>query len=88
MLGVQGETAGWGKVSIKPDPLDLTWARGSVPLPHEGRIDVAWKLDAEGRMDLQVWLPDSVQADVQLPDGIQGEIQIYRIGADADAVTV
>lgn len=88
VLGVQGVTPGWSKVTIKPELCGLSWARGSVPLPRDGRIDVAWKLDSEGLMNLKVWLPDTVEAEVQLPDGVRGKVQIHPIGVDADAVMV
>ncbi|GIP34125.1 family 78 glycoside hydrolase catalytic domain [Paenibacillus sp. J2TS4] len=78
VLGVQYAKTGWRKIKVQPQICGLTWARGSVPLPGEGRIDVAWGMDREGLLQLQLWLPDHVEAEVSLPEGIDGTINICR----------
>ncbi|MBW7452933.1 glycoside hydrolase family 78 protein [Paenibacillus sepulcri] len=80
VLGVKEAAPGWSAVIIEPQPCGLSWARGSVPLPERGRIDVSWSLDAGGYMKLQVWLPYDVEAAVHLPHGYEGTVDIIRIG--------
>jgi hypothetical protein len=80
VLGVHGTDPGWRKVKVQPEACGLSWARGSVPLPDEGRIDVSWRIESSGRMMLQVRLPDGIDADVRLPDGMEGSIEVIRIG--------
>jgi alpha-L-rhamnosidase len=80
VLGVKEAAPGWRAVTIEPQLCGVSWARGSVPLPVRGRIDVSWSLDAGGHMKLQVWLPYEIEADVHLPHGQEGTIDIYRMG--------
>lgn len=44
VLGVTPAAPGYSKVRIAPQPLDLKWARGTVPTPH-GMVHVDWKRD-------------------------------------------
>ncbi|MFD2383076.1 family 78 glycoside hydrolase catalytic domain, partial [Paenibacillus xanthanilyticus] len=71
ILGVQGLTPGWTKVRIAPQPCGLDWAEGSVPLPHEGRIDVAWRVTGEGKLKLRVEAPAHVELETAAPDGYE-----------------
>lgn len=80
VLGVKEAAPGWSAVTVQPELCGLSWARGSVPLPERGRVDVSWQLDASGQLHLDVQLPGDVQADVRLPDGVEGTIQVRRIG--------
>ncbi|WP_261807847.1 family 78 glycoside hydrolase catalytic domain [Paenibacillus sp. N3.4] len=80
VLGVTAADKGWRKVVVAPQPADLQWARGSVPLPREGRIDVAWRLEEAGRvMRLQVWAPRSVEVEIRIPDGMDGIVERYEM---------
>jgi hypothetical protein len=79
VLGVRPASAGWRKVTVEPRVCGLAWARGSVPLPDEGRIDVAWTLDS-GRLKLTIWAPANVEVDARLPEGTDGEIELIRLG--------
>ncbi|MDQ1908997.1 family 78 glycoside hydrolase catalytic domain [Paenibacillus sp. GD4] len=80
VLGIRETGPGWSRVTVMPEPCGLSWARGSVPLPNEGRIDVSWQLDESEMFHLQVRLPEGIDADVRLPDGYEGTIDIQRIG--------
>ena len=69
MLGVEGLTPGWGKIRIAPHPCGLERARGSVPLPGGGRVDVSWRADAAGHIALRVEAPASVEIVAEPPAG-------------------
>ncbi|UKS30802.1 glycoside hydrolase family 78 protein [Paenibacillus sp. HWE-109] len=80
VLGVTSADKGWRKVVVAPQPADLQWARGTVPLPREGRIDVAWRLEEDGRvMRLQVWAPRSVELEIRIPDGLDGIVERHEV---------
>jgi alpha-L-rhamnosidase len=80
VLGVKEAAPGWSSITVEPEVCGLTWARGSIPLPEQGRIDVSWRLEANGQLHLQVWVPDEVDTDVRLPKGYDGTIDVHRIG--------
>ncbi|CAM3420070.1 family 78 glycoside hydrolase catalytic domain [Marinicrinis lubricantis] len=81
VLGVRGEASGWRKVSVQPNPCGLTWARGSVPLPDSGRIDVSWRLTDDHKLKLQISAPPQVEVEAKLPDGYEGEMILKRTGS-------
>jgi alpha-L-rhamnosidase len=64
VLGINPTSAGFGHVTIRPDLIDLSWARGSEPTPS-GPINVDIK--SEGGFHLALDLPASVDADVLIP---------------------
>ncbi|TVY01238.1 family 78 glycoside hydrolase catalytic domain [Cohnella terricola] len=79
-LGVRSLAPGWTEVEIAPVPCGLSWARGSVPHPAGGRIDVSWTMDeAAGRMQLDVSYPADVIVQIKLPEGIAGEIKETKL---------
>ncbi|TYP71947.1 family 78 glycoside hydrolase catalytic domain [Paenibacillus methanolicus] len=80
ILGVQGLTPGWTKVRIAPQPCGLEWAEGSVPLPHEGRIDVAWRLTGEGELELRVEAPAHVELATVAPEGYGMKVERVTVG--------
>lgn len=80
VLGVTSEGLGWKDVVVRPEPCGLEWARGSVPLPEQGRIDVSWTIRTDGSMLLQAWAPAEVKVSLQLPDGWQGEMELITVG--------
>jgi hypothetical protein len=41
-LGVEPAGPDWEPIRLRPQPLDLAWARGVVPTPH-GDLQVAWQ---------------------------------------------
>jgi hypothetical protein len=75
ILGVRSVAPGGKKVVIEPQPADLKWARGTIPLPKQGYIQVDWRLGwDEGSLRVEVWSPDEVEVTVKLPSGYQGEV--------------
>lgn len=64
ILGVQAQTPGWKRVSIKPNPGSLTFAKGKVPSPF-GPVVVDWKL--KKTFSLSVKLPKGMSAHIELP---------------------
>jgi alpha-L-rhamnosidase len=74
VLGINPTSAGFRTVSIRPDLLDLGWARGSMPTPQGViRIEIdATKgivLDLPGGEEAQVSVPVSRKASVVLVNG-------------------
>jgi hypothetical protein len=64
VLGINPTSSGFGHVAIRPDLIDLSWARGAEPTPS-GPIKVDIKNDGTFRLALD--LPPSVDADVLIP---------------------
>jgi hypothetical protein len=73
ILGVKRKSPGWSRAAIEPNPCGLKWARGAVPLPNGGLIEVDWRIDGS-RMLLRVSAPESVELDIRIPEGLEGEI--------------
>jgi len=74
VLGIRRLDAGWRTVEIAPQPSDLAWANGSVPLPQGGHIGVSWKLSGS-RMKLRIEYPQDVKVNVVWPEGIEGDAE-------------
>jgi alpha-L-rhamnosidase len=80
LLGVKPLSPGWTKVKVAPTPGDLRWAKGTVPLPEEGSIEVSWKLDADHRtFELRVTAPEAVELEIESPVGYTAAITTIRI---------
>jgi alpha-L-rhamnosidase len=90
--GVAPAEPGYRTVRIAPRPGGgLTWARTSLETRH-GRVAVEWRLDEEGRLDVDVTVPDGVTADVDLPDGSRQQVtggahHLTSTSIDPDAVS-
>ncbi|WP_256761897.1 family 78 glycoside hydrolase catalytic domain [Cohnella sp. WQ 127256] len=81
VLGVKSLTTGWTEVEIAPAPSGLTWAKGSVPHPAGGRIDVSWTLDESNQtIQLNVSYPEGMIARIRLPEGYTGSITEMKLG--------
>jgi hypothetical protein len=65
VLGIQPTGAGFSTVNIRPDLVDLSWARGAEPTP-KGLLKVSARKDANGLM-VSIDLPDGVAARVSVP---------------------
>lgn len=74
VLGVKSASPGWRKIMVQPQPGDLTWAKGAVPLPDSGVVEVSWELTGEKTMKLEVSAPARVEVEVILPKGYSGVI--------------
>ncbi|MES2390745.1 MAG: alpha-L-rhamnosidase C-terminal domain-containing protein [Acidobacteriota bacterium] len=64
VLGIQSTAAGMSKLNIRPDLLDLKWARGAVPTPN-GLLKLDIKRDPVFTVELD--LPPHTTATVSLP---------------------
>ncbi|WP_080839703.1 family 78 glycoside hydrolase catalytic domain [Cohnella massiliensis] len=81
VLGVRKEADGWSRVRVSPQPGDLKWARGAVPLPGGGRIDVSWRMRDEGGgrvFELDVRAPEGVEVELSAPDGCESRMRLLR----------
>jgi alpha-L-rhamnosidase len=64
VLGIQPLAAGFSEVAIRPDLLDLDWARGAEPTPR-GLLQVDYKKTGEG-----------LTAEIDLPPGVMGKVSM------------
>lgn len=81
VLGVRGGDTGWRKVIIEPQLGHLDWARGAVPLPSGGRIDVSWEADRKTKqLMLRVAAPSGLVLEVKPPAGYQVKTEEIRLG--------
>jgi hypothetical protein len=65
VLGIQPTGAGFSTVDIRPDLVDMEWAKGAEPTPH-GLLKVDAKKTSSG-MEVAVDVPEGVVAHVSLP---------------------
>ncbi|XID91357.1 family 78 glycoside hydrolase catalytic domain [Paenibacillaceae bacterium WGS1546] len=80
VLGVTPKEPGWRTLTVAPQPCGLTWARGSVPCPGEGRIDVDWQADYEEmRIRIVVTAPKGVDVTVVVPQGFRGDSKVRTL---------
>ena len=74
VLGVRPGGPGWRRVIVAPQPCDLAWALGSVPLPRGDRVDVSWRRDGQ-KLLLRVERPREVELEVVPPEGYELEVE-------------
>ena len=65
ILGIHAEAAGFSQVSIRPDLIDLQWAKGAEPTPH-GLLGVSIRKQGPGDL-VSIDLPEGVHARVSVP---------------------
>lgn len=65
VLGIQPTGPGFSTTSIRPDLVDLAWAKGSEPTPH-GLLKVDAQREGAG-VAIAVDIPDGVVAHVSVP---------------------
>lgn len=81
ILGVRGMSPGWTKIAIEPNVLDLAWAKGTVPLPGLGRIDISWRADrANRKLHLRVETPPGLELTITAPEGYELELERIELG--------
>ena len=64
VLGIQPLAAGFREVAIRPDLVDLEWARGAEPTPH-GLLKVDYRK-----------APDGLTAEIELPPGVTARVSM------------
>lgn len=72
VLGVRPAADGWTAIRVAPQPGDLQWAKGAVPLPKDGRIDVKWEIreeSGESVFELEVVAPKEIAVVMEVPQG-------------------
>lgn len=67
VLGVRPAAPGWKKVIIEPQCGDLSWAEGTVPLPKDGGVEVAWRAENGMIAELSVTAPENIELDIRVP---------------------
>jgi hypothetical protein len=65
VLGIQATGAGFKTVDVRPDLIDLEWAKGAEPTPH-GPLKIEARKDGT-RMKISVDVPEGVEARVSVP---------------------
>jgi len=76
VLGIQPTGAGFATVNVRPDLVDLEWARGAMPTPH-GLI----KVDARKK-------GSATEIAVDIPEGIVARLSVPVSGASVTSVRV
>ncbi|MEF2244736.1 family 78 glycoside hydrolase catalytic domain [Paenibacillus sp. IITD108] len=76
LLGIKSLSPGWTSVEVRPVPCGLKWARGGVPHPGGGRIDVSWQVEEEQKkIQIRVVHPEHAQVTVVVPEGYTANIE-------------
>jgi alpha-L-rhamnosidase len=65
ILGIHPRAAGFSQVDIRPDLIDLQWAKGAEPTPH-GLLTVSIQKQASGIINT-IDLPPGTVARVSVP---------------------
>ena len=71
VLGIHATGPGFSSVDIRPDLIDLDWAKGGEPTPH-GMLNVSVKKKGSGA-EVAIDLPDQVEAHVSVPVSSAGQ---------------
>lgn len=77
VLGIKPLTPFWTSVEIAPAPCGITWAKGAVPHPAGGAVEVAYTVHRD-TIDLQISAPEDVELVIRLPNGFKGEPRVER----------
>ena len=72
LLGIQSAAPGFKKIIIKPQPGELTWAKGSYQSVY-GPIKTEWKKSINN-FELKVSVPANTTAEIYLPATAQSTI--------------
>ncbi|MEU1167602.1 alpha-L-rhamnosidase C-terminal domain-containing protein, partial [Streptomyces sp. NPDC005921] len=85
VAGIRPAEPGYARVLLRPTPgPGLDWARGALDTPH-GLVRCGWRRSDGGFVEVDIQVPDGVEADVALPDGsrhtVTGGAHTFRITA-------
>jgi alpha-L-rhamnosidase len=72
LLGINAGAAGFSKIIIKPQPAELTWAKGSYE-SVQGIISSNWKKEG-GNFALKVVIPVNTTAEIWIPSKENAQI--------------
>ncbi|MGW5698850.1 alpha-L-rhamnosidase C-terminal domain-containing protein [Streptomyces asiaticus] len=72
VLGVRPLADGYRRWAVEPEPVDLRWAQGDVPVPA-GALSVRWRRGAGD---------DSFVLTVRAPDGTAGRVAVPLLHKD------
>jgi hypothetical protein len=75
VLGIVPAASGFSQATIRPDLIDLEWARGAEPTPH-GLIKVDLHKEGQG-----------LRAAIDIPDGVDATV-LFPVRAGTDHVSV
>ena len=70
VLGIHATGPGFSTVDIRPDLIDLAWAKGGEPTPH-GMLNVSLKKEGQ-RTDISLDLPSETEANISVPVNTAG----------------
>ena len=80
--GLAPAEPGYRTVRVAPRPGGgLTWAETSLDTPH-GHVAVAWRLAPDGKLEVDVTVPDGVTAEIDVPGA-----EPQRVGGGRHLVT-
>jgi alpha-L-rhamnosidase len=85
VLGVQSTGPGFSTVRIRPDLIDLSYAKGTVPTPR-GLLAVSIKKEGAAGMSVSIDLPENTKATVLMPAGSGAHITLNGKAANATPV--
>ena len=74
VIGVTPATDGYARYNVMPDPVDLEWAQGQIPVP-EGYISVKWKRGKNNSKFIMT---------VEGPVNKTGDIAVPLLGSNRD----
>lgn len=80
VLGVKGTSPGWKDVTVKPHSCGLQWAKGRVPVPGGGFLEVQWEIKANNRMKIQVGNYCHSTVTIEMPEGYEGDCEVLSFG--------
>jgi alpha-L-rhamnosidase len=85
VLGIKPTGPGFKTVEVRPDLVDLAWAKGAEPTP-QGLLKVEARKDGAG-MKVSVDVPEGVAARVFVPvSGTAGSVTVNGVAAHGVAV--
>ncbi|KAK1597204.1 glycoside hydrolase family 78 protein [Colletotrichum navitas] len=74
VLGVKPTEPGFRTWSVAPETAGLRWARGVVPTPEGGGIQVEWEQGGDGDVRIQVRAAEGTRGVVSVPVGARGKV--------------